>query len=112
MIRGGLYNGPACKETVKNAQTQGGAVASRSESPHRPAEESRELAPNAERNRTSPVGKTAAKSGTFARDDSVGFGVNAFMGVGLAARPERIAGVTLPREKVLSLPHPVARMAA
>jgi hypothetical protein len=88
MIYRDIYNGPACKETVKDAQTQGGGVASRSESCLRSAEECRESAPNAERNRTSHVGKTAAKSGTFTRDDSVGFGVNVF----IRDRPSREAG--------------------
>jgi hypothetical protein len=65
MICGGLYNGPACKETVKDAESQGGEVASRSESPRRPAEECKELAPNAERNWTWNVGKTSADGGTL-----------------------------------------------
>jgi hypothetical protein len=65
MICRGLYNGPACKETVKDAESQGGAVASRSESPRRPATKCRELAPNAERNRTWNVGKTSADGGTL-----------------------------------------------
>jgi hypothetical protein len=39
-------------------------------------------------------------------------GVNALIGAGPAVRPERFMGVTLLREKILSLPHPVARTAA
>jgi hypothetical protein len=72
--------GRRVRKPRRTARSQGGAVAGWSESSLRPAEECRESAPNAERNRTSNEGMTSANGGACPRGGSVGFGVNALLG--------------------------------
>ncbi len=87
MICGGLYNGPACMDAVKDAESQGGAVASRSESPRRPATECRESALKRRKEPDLECRERIRRRRNFTHDGSVGFGV-----VVLWGRPGREAG--------------------